>query len=212
MNEAKQTDRHATYTLSAPNGYMDAVKFMASRSGPWTLLFVMLSLASLKAALDDWSALDLAVILSFLVFRSFFEWAVHSYLHHARPLPILGIRLKTSIHRMHVEHHKNPADLDAFLFKGRSVAGVAVVFFMMFWLLSGSQSLAISATIGFMLILMIHEVVHVICHSPIEPESPIIARLVRTHRSHHHVYAGAWLGVSSPWADRVLSTHRHPND
>lgn len=83
-----------------------------------------------KFFLGGWALLDFLVISGFWLFRGVIEWLVHSYIHHAKPIPVLKVRIKTSVHYMHLEHHRNPHDLETLLFKGRPVLyGASFVFF-----------------------------------------------------------------------------------
>lgn len=190
-----------------PQNHREVVRFMARRSGPPVLLLIIVVTGICKTILGGWSGLDVAIVAAFLLLRGVVEWLVHSYLHHARALPILGVRLVTPIHTMHLEHHKNPGDMDTFLFKGGSLLFVAAVVLSMTSLFTLSLDTALTVTLGFMTVIMIHEWVHVICHSAIQPRSALMRYVVSYHRMHHHKDGRRWLSVSSRLGDILFRTN-----
>jgi len=180
--------------------------FMLSYPGPRMIFLVVASCLLAKLLVFGFGVYDLVFSVVFLFFRGGWEWLVHRYLHHAKPLPLVGWRIKTPIYRMHTEHHRNPENIETFLFgAGACLAGSALVFCVIYFVF-GSGGLAVTAVMYSVLCLLIHEVVHVFCHSPIEPKSAWARQILSTHRKHHFVNSGKWYGVSSPVVDRVFRT------
>lgn len=206
----KENFRMGLYCIEANNGGLDSflsvARFMLTRSGPCMLVLVLILCLLAKIFVYSIDLIDCLIVLFFLFFRSFLEWTIHSYLHHARPLPFLGWRVKTPIYRMHIAHHRNPGDIDTFLFGGVSVLAATPILLLTGSLFLGGMNRSLTLTFAFMLCLMIHEVVHVVCHSPIFPRSKFMSRLVATHRKHHFINSRLWLGVSSPLADSSMGT------
>ncbi len=78
-----------------PESYKDMLLFLFKGSGVWAVLAVVAFIVGFKSTVGSWIYLDFIILPVLFVFRGVLEWMVHSWLYHANPLPILGIRLKT---------------------------------------------------------------------------------------------------------------------
>lgn len=201
-----ETVKKTTSGNGSPKSYSEVALFMASHSGPWVLLIGTLVSASWKFIYGTWGLLDVLIIASIVALRGVIEWLLHTYFHHARPVPFLGLRIKTPIHKMHLQHHRNPSDLDSFLFKGRSLAGAIVIALIFFRFFPLTLSIELSFLIGVLLAILIQEVAHVICHSSIHPKWPFLREIISLHRRHHHEDASRDMGVSSMLGDRLFGS------
>lgn len=189
-----------------PRSYLGIIQFMFSYSGPWAILSIVLFLFLWKFFFDDWRLRDFFIILLVFSCRGVIEWALHTYLHHAKPLPLVKLRLKTKIYSMHINHHRNPDDLDALLFKGRSIVAAVVVFMAALYFTPFSYSSCVSLVIGFLVAVLVQEFAHVVCHSDIMPESDFAKKIIFLHRYHHSEDATKCMGVSSSLGDKIFKT------
>lgn len=194
-----------------PSSYRQAASVLLSGTGIWMMLFLLVFGISSKAMMLGWVWWDAAIIAGFIMFRSIIEWMIHAWLYHARPLPILGLRLHRITSKEHASHHIDPDNMDKLLVTWKGVLAISVSFLFPVWLITGSISLALSAMLGFVLVSIITETVHLIAHSRIPHSSRYISRLVELHRLHHHHHSDACFGVSSPLADRLFGTYRGGN-
>lgn len=180
-------------------------RFMLCQPGPRILFSGLLVLPAVKAYAWGWTLSDVLVIGLFFALRGGVEWAVHYYIMHAAPLPILGIRVRTPIYRMHIKHHQYADDIDGVLFKGRSVVVILSVVLLVGGALVGFR-LSLLAMICTALCLFMYELFHVLSHSSIKFGTRRLASIVNAHRYHHQSRRLVYLGVSSLIADRFLKT------
>lgn len=194
--------------ISGPDSVYSAMAFMFRRSGPCVLLASLLLCFFIKILFYTVSFVDVLLVGVFVLFRGFMEWGIHVWIHHARPLPFLGVRIKTPVYEMHIRHHREPWNIDTFLFGGVAMATGMVLMFLFGYVVFGGINHALTATFLFALCLLIYEVVHVLCHSSIRPKTKFLENILKTHRQHHFLDSRRWFGVSSPMADRFIGTDR----
>ncbi|MCC1498058.1 sterol desaturase family protein [Alcanivorax sp. 1008] len=202
---------------SLPVSYPQMLKFLLQGSGIWAMLLVAMAAIIWKTLSSGWFWWDALVISGFFVFRGAVEWVIHSWLYHANPLPFLGLRLNSDTHRQHIEHHENPSDLARLLITWKGVVVLAALVFVGAAILFRSADVAATMVLGFVVVGIMIEVVHLICHCRIPHRSAVMQRLVRLHRIHHHYDGGNFYGVSSSLGDRWFGTYpdivpREPHD
>ncbi len=196
---------------SIPTGYRAVARFLLASGGPRVLLIALVLVALLRACTGaGWEFVDLLLMAALISTRGIFEWLVHAYVLHARPLPLLGICLHSPLSRAHDLHHRSPDRVDGVLFKGRSnmllVGGMLVVFPLLF----GERGLALVFTGT--LLLVVYEVFHVLAHSGTRPDPGYLAGIVAQHRRHHADNPDAFFGVSSRLGDRLFGTDSDTDD
>lgn len=193
-------NKHRFQSLNA------AILYLASQKGPLCAFFLFSLAAVFKSVFFSWSPSDFYLIGFFWLFRGVIEWAVHNYIHHANPLPIVGIRLYTSVYRMHIDHHINPHDLDSLLFGAAPVFfGSAMVFFLSS-LLTFDLGIALTVTLSSILVLVSYEYVHFLSHVSVDGGGEVYSKIVRNHRLHHNSNPNKYMGVSSRLGDFIFGT------
>src|SRR5690554_252606 len=190
-----------------PVSYLQMLRFLFQGSGIWAMLLITLLAITWKSLSSGWSWWDAVIVAAFFLFRGAVEWVIHSWLYHANPIPILGLRLVSDTHRQHIEHHENPADLTRLLITWKGVVILAVLVFFGSALLFQSADVAATMVLGFIVVGVMIEVVHLICHCRIPHRSELMRRLVRLHRMHHHQDGHNFYGVSSSLGDRWFGTY-----
>lgn len=195
-----------------PASYGAMLRFLFAGSGIWAMLIVVLTAVTYKTVWGSWGWLDVLVIGAFCFLRGLIEWGIHVYLYHARPLPLIGVCLVSSVADAHTKHHADPDDLSTLLITYRGVLAVLVTVFVGCLALLRSVDLAMSFVAGFALVGLVIEVVHLICHSQIPHRSSFMRRIVLLHRHHHHVDSANYYGVSSSLGDRLFGTFPSPRE
>lgn len=182
----------------------ELAKFMADQGGPRTLVACIIVSAFCKSAFWGWQVSDVFFLSLVIMLRGCIEWVVHAYIMHAYPLPIVRLRIKTRVYDMHMNHHKEPNNLDGVLFQGRNVLASLIVVFFIFLLIGVNFSiLAVIALSGCFLV---YEIFHILGHSSINLENSFFKMIVHSHRHHHSVNGRVCFGVSSALGDRIMGT------
>jgi ornithine lipid ester-linked acyl 2-hydroxylase len=189
-----------------PESYKDMLLFLFKGSGVWAVLAVVAFIVGFKSTVGSWIYLDFIILPVLFVFRGVLEWMVHSWLYHANPLPILGIRLKTYAVHQHTRHHEAPADLSRILVTYKGVVLPAAIVFFTCWLLFRNTNLAVSIIFWFLTIGFVNEVIHLMCHCNIPHRNSLIRKIVRLHRYHHSHDGSNYYGLSSSLGDRLFGT------
>lgn len=159
----------------------------------------------LSGPLTGWDGLIFSVVF---FGRGIIEWLVHTYILHARPLPWLHWRCRSALSRLHTEHHKNPSDITALFFGGKSVLLTTLVMAATFSMIMPRQELAPSLLMVILLNTLLYEWCHMLAHSSITPSSAYFRRIILNHRWHHYRDSQKWLGVSSTLGDKLFGTHQ----
>ena len=164
-----------------------------------------------------WGDLVAVVVVTALV--PWVEWSIHRTVLHAEP----GRRRARSRGRLldpaigHRDHHDNPASVNwvvlttpgSALFLPINVAvaslvvGLAVT--VLGWPATGPM---LTAVVGAAAALAHYEWSHFLFHTAYRPRTGRYRRLKANHLRHHWRDDGAWLGVTSNLADRVMRTDR----
>lgn len=184
----------------------ELAKFMVGRDGPWTLVVCIIVAAFCKSAFWGWQLTDVFFLSLVIMLRGCIEWVVHAYIMHAYPLPIVKLRIKTMVYDMHMNHHKNPNNLNGVLFRGRSVlASLIIVSFVFLFI---GVNFTILAVIALSSCFLMYEIFHILSHSSINLEGSFLKMIVSSHRYHHSVNGRVCFGVSSALGDRIMGTRR----
>lgn len=190
-----------------PMSYSQMLRFLFRGSGIWAMLLVALLAFIWKTLIGGWFWWDSLVIVGFFLFRGIVEWVIHSWLYHANPVPLVGWRFTSETQRQHIEHHENPADLSRLLITYKGVLILAVLVFSASAILFLSVGIATTMVLGFIVVGVMIEVVHLICHCRIPHSTALMQRIIQLHRIHHHHDGQNFYGVSSSLGDRWFGTY-----
>jgi 4-hydroxysphinganine ceramide fatty acyl 2-hydroxylase len=138
------------------------------------------------------------------------EYGTHRFLFHAKPARWVWLRAKQ--HRLHYDHHLDPARLDLlFLPLWYVVPNLILAAAIAFAILRDGGSVA-ALLLGIVLALLHYEWVHFVAHQPVTPKTGFGRWMKRYHLRHHFVNEKLWFGVSNPTMDMVYRTFRAPDD
>lgn len=190
-----------------PSSYRAALALMATQGGPWLLVLLLAYCTFIRIILGSFGFFDVLTIMTFIFMRGFMEWALHSYIFNAAPLPWVRWRLRNPISSMHGEHHRNPEKVDALFFGWKGIAAVLAATSVFLFLVFRDMGHVLSSLIAVVINLLMYEWCHVVSHSKITPRFPFFAAVIDNHRKHHHVDGDKHMGVSSVLADKVFGTY-----
>ena len=182
-------------------------KFMLHGSNS---VLILLSAAILAATVSGGLYLPLwSVALGALLFY-LSEYGTHRFLFHARPSGWAWLRAKQ--HRLHYDHHLEPARLDLLFLPLWYVVPNLIVTAALAYLVLGQAGQVAALLLGAMLALLQYEWVHYIAHLPYTPKTAMGRWMKRYHLRHHFVNERLWFGVSNPTMDVLYGTFRDPRD
>lgn len=190
-----------------PASYTEMFAFLLRGSGIWAMIAVTAIALVYKSTLGQWYWWDVVIIALFFFGRGILEWAIHVWLYHAKPLPVLGWQLKSETSEQHKQHHQNPTDLSRLLITYKGVVALSCLVFFGSALLFQSINMAATMVLGLVVVGVMIEVVHLISHCNIPHKSASIKRLVWLHRHHHKKESDHFYGVSSSLGDRLFGTY-----
>ncbi len=136
------------------------------------------------------------------------EYGWHRFVFHAPPSNWRWLRHLQ--HRLHYDHHVDPARLDLlFLPMWFVIPNLSITFLAALGLL-GDWQWALSLILGAMLGLIHYEWVHYIAHIPYRPVTRFGRWMKKYHLWHHYKNEHYWFGVSNPVLDVVHRTYKEP--
>src|SRR4051794_17843338 len=97
----------------------EAWAIFSRKRAPRMIGFAIVASIGLRLALGDFSWRDLVAVAAMLVIYPFGEWAIHVYLLHSK-LDLVSTR-------SHMEHHRDPHDLDLINFGPKEALAVLYV-------------------------------------------------------------------------------------
>lgn len=151
----------------------------------------------------------IAAVIGALVFFSS-EYTTHRFLFHARPSNA-GWILKLQ-HRLHYDHHIDPAKLSLLFLPPWFTIPVTLLYFGVYFALTRSTGLALSLTLGSLLALLYYEWVHYVAHIPFVPVTPFGRWIKKYHLWHHFKNERLWFGVTNPSMDLMMRTYQTVGD
>ena len=186
--------------------------FVAQPSGR-VLLTALVVLVALRILIGRFGIADLFMIGLTFVLVGPFEWLVHRFLLHA---PADSVRMtKLGTGTGHVEHHKDPAELqwlmlcwsDAAIFTV-ALGALSAVFATPVAILldAGVWSTVATGWVAVSLGLLHYEWTHLLVHTRYRCRSRHYQGLERHHRLHHYRNEHYWLGVTARSGDRLFHT------
>jgi 4-hydroxysphinganine ceramide fatty acyl 2-hydroxylase len=162
-----------------------------------TVLFATHALAFAPASL-------IAVALGALVFFVS-EYTTHRFMLHAPPQKNAFV-LKLQ-HRLHYDHHIEPARLDLLFLPLWFAIPVAALTFGIYLALTRDLSTSCALLLGSLLGLLWYEWVHYVAHIPFVPKTPFGRWIKKYHLWHHFKNERMWFGVTNPSMDLVGRTY-----
>jgi 4-hydroxysphinganine ceramide fatty acyl 2-hydroxylase len=168
-------------------------------------VLVGLALLLLGTAVTSWLHMPVwLVVLGALLFY-LTEYGTHRFLFHAKPARWAWLRAKQ--HRLHYDHHLDPARLDLLFlplwYLGPNLIIVAAIAYA---ILRDAGEVA-ALVLGIVLALLHYEWVHFVAHQPYTPKTAIGSWMKRYHLRHHFVNEKLWFGVSNASMDLVWRTY-----
>lgn len=133
------------------------------------------------------------------------EYTTHRFLFHATPSRTPWVRALQ--HRLHYDHHVDPARLDLLFLPPWFTLPVTALYFGLYALLTHSLPIAVCLTFGSLLALAYYEWVHYVAHIPFQPITPYGRWIKKYHLWHHFKNERCWFGVTNPSMDVVMRTY-----
>jgi len=154
-------------------------------------------------------ALIAAVAIGALVFFVS-EYTTHRFLLHATPSANAFV-LKLQ-HRLHYDHHVDPARLDLLFLPLWFAIPVAALTLAIYFAITRNPSTSAALLLGSVLGLLWYEWVHYVAHIPYVPKSPFGRWIKKYHLWHHYKNERMWFGVTNPSMDFVGRTYARVDD
>ena len=148
--------------------------------------------------------------LAGLVIFGVSEYTTHRFALHAKPQSsrlILNLQ-----HRLHYDHHTDPADLDLLFLPMWFVVPVFAGYGLIYLGLTRSLAAAVGLLAGNLLALLWYEWVHYVAHIPFAPKTAFGRWIKKYHLLHHFKNEHFWFGVTNPLVDVFGGTYRGVTD
>ena len=145
-----------------------------------------------------------AVAIGALVFF-ISEYTTHRFMLHAPPQKNLFV-LKLQ-HRLHYDHHIDPARLDLLFLPLWFAVPAAALTFGIYFAVTRSWTVSATLLLGSLLGLLWYEWVHFVAHIPFVPKTPFGRWIKKYHLRHHFKNERMWFGVTNPSMDVVGRTY-----
>jgi hypothetical protein len=133
------------------------------------------------------------------------EYTTHRFLLHAKPNPNAFV-LKLQ-HRLHYDHHIDPARLDLLFLPLWFAIPVAALTLAIYFAVTRNWSTSAALLLGSVLGLLWYEWVHYVAHIPYVPKTPFGRWIKKYHLWHHFKNERLWFGVTNPSMDFVGRTY-----
>jgi hypothetical protein len=165
---------------------------------------MVLALLGLEAA-GVWAWQPWLFILGALLFFGS-EYGFHRYAFHAPPMRKFPWILKLQ-HRMHYDHHTDPARLDLlflplwFVIPNLAITGAVA------WLIWPSAGCIGALLAGTSAAILYYEWVHYLAHIPYKPLTPWGRWIKKYHLWHHFKNEQLWFGVTNPSFDLIMKSY-----
>ena len=138
------------------------------------------------------------------------EYTTHRFAFHAPPLRnrfLLGLQ-----HRLHYDHHTDPADLNLLFLPLWFALPVAALYGALAFAAVRDLGGALSFLLGAVLALLYYEWVHYVAHIPFVPRTPFGRWIKKYHLRHHFLNERLWFGVTNPLVDVAGFTYRRTDE
>jgi hypothetical protein len=138
------------------------------------------------------------------------EYTTHRFLFHAAPSTVpFVLRLQ---HRLHYDHHREPARLDLLFLPLWFVVPATATFAVVYALAVHDAALVFSLVVGSLCGLLFYECVHYVAHVAYRPVTPYGRWIKKYHLLHHFKSEKRWFGVTNPAVDVIGRTYVTPEE
>lgn len=185
-------------------------RFLSEPTTHW-LLFLLTTLWASRLTWACWPGsggafglVDLAAAVGVVCIHPLVEWMTHVFLLHTKPFTIGRWTLDLPTASKHRRHHYVPDDLTYVFMPPIAIIvafSVAVLGLVVF-----PSAVLLTAFATFMLLGVVFEWSHYLCHVPYRPRSRYLQLMRRRHLWHHYRNENYWWGVSTHLGDRLLGT------
>jgi hypothetical protein len=138
------------------------------------------------------------------------EYTTHRFMLHAPPSKNAFV-LKLQ-HRLHYDHHVEPARLDLLFLPLWFAIPVATLTLAIYYAITRDPSTSGALLLGSVLGLLWYEWVHYVAHIPYVPKTPFGRWIKKYHLWHHFKNERMWFGVTNPSMDFVGRTYARVDD
>jgi 4-hydroxysphinganine ceramide fatty acyl 2-hydroxylase len=138
------------------------------------------------------------------------EYTTHRFMLHAPPQKnafVLGLQ-----HRLHYDHHVEPARLDLLFLPLWFALPVAALTLAIYYAVTRDPSTSGALLLGSVLGLLWYEWVHYVAHIPFVPKTPFGRWMKKYHLWHHFKNERMWFGVTNPSMDLAGRTFARVDD
>jgi Na+/melibiose symporter-like transporter len=153
--------------------------------------------------------LIVAVAIGALVFFVS-EYTTHRFLLHSTPSANAFV-LKLQ-HRLHYDHHVEPARLDLLFLPLWFAIPVAALTLAIYFAITRNWDTSAALLLGSVLGLLWYEWVHYVAHIPYVPKTAFGRWIKKYHLWHHFKNEQMWFGVTNPSMDFVGRTYARVED
>jgi sterol desaturase/sphingolipid hydroxylase (fatty acid hydroxylase superfamily) len=141
----------------------------------------------------------------------FFEWMIHVFVLHWRPLPVGRLTIDSLLARKHREHHADPRNVPLIFIPSKALAWVLPTTIAIALLAFPRPGPGLTYLVFIAILGLCYEWTHYLIHSDYKPKTAIYKAIWRNHRLHHYKNEHYWFTVTSAGtADRVLGTYPEP--
>ena len=138
------------------------------------------------------------------------EYTTHRFLFHATPRAnAFVLRLQ---HRLHYDHHVEPARLDLLFLPLWFAIPVAALTLAIYFAITRNWTTSAALLLGSVLGLLWYEWVHYVAHIAYVPKTPFGRWIKKYHLWHHFKNERMWFGVTNPSMDLVGRTYARVDD
>ena len=152
--------------------------------------------------LSTWDAVVVGLIV---LLHPLTEWLIHVFILHFRPRKFGRFTLDFKAAKDHRDHHSDPHDHRVWFIPIQSHVTAFVGLFVVSHLLL-PRPLAATLMLTAVVVGLVYEWTHYICHSSYRPKSKFVAQRVKHHTLHHFKNEKYWMGVTLHGADALLGT------
>ncbi len=189
----------------------DARRIFFGHASPRILVGFLVYAVAYRLWVGGFTGWDLALASLQVAMQPLTEWVIHVFVLHQKPRRVGPLTLDTKLARDHRAHHTDPHEPRWWFIPVRSGILVFGVLALVSHLVL-PQGLAATFILMCVLIGLVYEWTHYLCHTSYKPRSRYLKFLVRHHRLHHFKNEHYWMGVTVVGGDRLLGTLKSPRD
>ncbi len=183
-----------------------AVRSFFTHPSPIVLGVLAVGFTAWRIALGNWTWYDLIGPAVLVVGWPVYEWLIHVFLLHFRPVKIGGRTWDMKVSRIHRAHHADPWELPLAFIPFHIVPLSGIPLGVAVFLLAPSVELATGFLAAYLWLSFHYEWCHYLAHIDWAPRFAYYQRRIRLHRWHHFHHERLWWGVSTGWGDTILGT------